>query len=167
MLGSFKDYSAFFKRSLDSIKPGGYLEMQDIDFTFKSDDGTAPPESALVRWSDLLIEAFGKFGRPCNLAPKYKELMEEAGFVDVKEVVYKWPINDWAKDPMFKEIGAWQYHNILEGMQAISMAPLTRSLGWSPQDVELFLMEVRKDLKNRKIHAYLPVHFVYGRKPEN
>ena len=167
MAGSFKDYPGFFKQCFDNIKPGGYLEMQDINIEFKSDDNTAPPDSAIVKWSDLLVEAFGKFGRPCNLADQYKKLMEEAGFVDVKEVVYKWPINDWPKDPKYKELGAWQCHNLLEGMQGFSMAPLTRALGWSPADVEVFLIEVRKDLKNRKIHAYSPIHFVYGRKPEN
>ena len=47
------------------------------------------------------------------------------------------------------------------------MATLTRGVSWSRADVEVFLVDVRKDLKNRKIHAYWPIHFVYGRKPEN
>ena len=167
LIGSFNDYLRFFKQCFDNLKPGGYIEMQDIGVEIEADDDTAPPNSALVKWSNLLIEAFAKFGRPCHITREYKKLMEEAGFVDVVEVVHKWPINDWPKDPKHKELGTWQYHNVMEGMQGFSMAPLTRALGWSASEVELFLVDVRKDLKNRKIHAYSPIYFVYGRKPEN
>lgn len=167
MVGSFKDYSAFFKRCFDNIKPGGYLEMQDLGVPYASDDGTLSPDSALCKYRDLILEACEKMGRPANVAKNYKRLMEEAGFVDVVEVIHKWPTNTWPKDPEYKEIGAWQLTNNLQGLQAWCMAPLTRGLGWSPADVEVFLIDVRKDLKNRKIHAYWPIHFVYGRKPEN
>jgi hypothetical protein len=33
----------------------------------------------------------------------------------------------------------------------------TNVLGWSAADVEAFLVGVRKDLRNRNIHAYWPV----------
>jgi len=44
-----------------------------------------------------------------------------------------------------------------EGMQGFSLAPLTRrELGnsWTPVQVEVFLTQVRRDLKDRSIHAY-------------
>jgi hypothetical protein len=31
--------------------------------------------------------------------------MEEAGFVDVVEVIYKWPMNRWPANKKMKEIG--------------------------------------------------------------
>lgn len=167
MMGSFKDYPGFFKRCFDNVKPGGYLEMQDLALPFTSDDGTASPSTTLVKYCNLAIEAFAKMGRPADIARSYKRMMEEAGFVDVVEVVHKWPTNTWPKDPEHKEIGAWQLTNNLEGVQGWVMAPFTRVLGWTPAEVEIFLVDVRKDLKNRKIHAYWPVHFVYGRRPEN
>lgn len=33
----------------------------------------------------------------------------------------------------------------------------TNVLAWSPDAVEVFLVDVRKDLKNKNIHAYFPV----------
>ena len=166
MVGSLKDYPEFFKRCFENVKPGGYFEMQDSRFEVQSDDGTAAPTTALMRWSELLIQAFDKFERPANLVGSYKRLMEEAGFVDVVEVVHKWPFNTWPKDPKHKELGAWNYANLTQALQGFTMAPFTRGLGWSPAEVEVLLMDVRKDLKNRNIHAYCPIHFVYGRKPE-
>ena len=167
MAGSFKDYPNFFKRCFANVKPGGYLEMQDLGFPFGSDDGTLSPSTSLMQWCDHISKACDTMKRPLNVARKYKQLMEDAGFVDVVEVVHKWPTNSWPKDPEYKEIGAWQLENNLQGLQGWSMAPLTRGLGWSSEDVEVFMIEVRNDLKNRKIHAYWPIHFIYGRKPDN
>ena len=140
--------------------------MQDIAFPFGSDDDTVSPSSALHKWCELLTQAYGKMGRSAAIVKAYKQLMEEAGFVDVVEVVHKWPTNTWPKDPEYKELGAWTLTNDLQGLQGWTMAPFTRSLGWSQEAVEVFLVEVRNDLKNRKIHAYWPIHVVYGRKPE-
>jgi hypothetical protein len=53
-----------------------------------------------------------------------------------------------------KEIGMYQMVNFLEGLEALSMALFTRALGWTTEDVEVFLVQVRKDIKNRNIHAY-------------
>jgi hypothetical protein len=46
----------------------------------------------------------------------------------------------------------------MNGLSAGSLAAFTRpksegGLGWSVQEVEVFLTDVRKDLKNLKIHA--------------
>ena len=167
MAGSFKDYPAFFKKCFANVRPGGYLEMQDIQYTIRSDDDTVTPSTPLLKWGELMIQAYRKLGHVAESAISYKQQMEEAGFVDVVEVVHKWPSNTWPKDPEHKEIGMWNYMNILQGLQGFTMAPFTRGLGWSPAQVEVFLVDVRKDLKDRKIHAYWPIHFVYGRKPEN
>jgi hypothetical protein len=36
----------------------------------------------------------------------------------------------------------------------LSMALLTRVCGWSVEEVEAFLVNVRKEFKDTKIHAY-------------
>jgi hypothetical protein len=38
-----------------------------------------------------------------------------------------------------------------------SMAVLTRGLGMAPEKVEMLLMDVRKGIKDRRIHAYMPM----------
>lgn len=50
--------------------------------------------------------------------------------------------------------GAWCYENIVQGVQALSLALFTRSLKWTHEEVETFLIDVRKDLKKESIHAY-------------
>lgn len=44
-------------------------------------------------------------GRICNSALHYKSQLEALGFVDVVEVIHKWPQNRWPKDKYYKELG--------------------------------------------------------------
>jgi len=58
-----------------------------------------------VKWGHWIEEAFGKIGRPFLPIEKYKEVMEDTGFVNVQLRMVKRPTNDWPKDPRQKEIG--------------------------------------------------------------
>lgn len=51
-------------------------------------------------------------------------------------------------------VGMWMYENFSGGVQGLSMALFTRGLGWSAEEVEAFLVDVRKDMKDTKIHGY-------------
>ena len=167
MNGSFGNSTRFFEQSFRNLKPGGYLEMQDMAFPLRCDDGTMAPGTPLYEYGEFLATALGKMGRPCRgVVEGYKTAMEEQGFVDVVEVVHKWPINTWPKDIELKELGMWNMENFLQVLQGSVMAAFTRAFGWSSEEVEVWLVNVRKDIQNRKIHAYWPIHIVYGRKPE-
>jgi hypothetical protein len=131
--------------------------MQDIQFPLGCDDDTMPPHSAMAQWSDYMIKACIALDRRIDEASNHKRRMEAAGFVDVVEVVQKWPQNAWAKDKELKEIGIWTMMNMLQGLHGLTMAPLTRGLGWSMEEVEAFLVNVRKDVKDRRVHCYWPM----------
>lgn len=45
------------------------------------------------------------------------------------------------------------------------MGPLTRGLGWSRDQVELYLPGVRKDLNNMSVHTYYSLHVITAQKP--
>ncbi len=77
-----------------------------------------------------------------------------------------WVGGTWPKDPKLKEIGIWTRENLLQGLEGFALALFTRVHGWSVEEVQLFLVDVRKDLKNSNIHWYVPMYTIYGRKPE-
>ncbi|ENH74485.1 hypothetical protein FOC1_g10009903 [Fusarium oxysporum f. sp. cubense race 1] len=166
MTGSIGDFPKFFTQSFNALSPGGWVECQDITFPAQCDDGTLKKDSYIDQWSSLMIEATNKFGRTAESAKFYKQQMIDAGFVNVTEVVYKWPTNRWPADPYYKELGFWCNHNIAGELSGLSMVLFTRGLGWSPEEVEVFLAKVRTDMKDRHIHAWWPIHVVYGQKPE-
>lgn len=138
-----------------NLEPGGYLELQEIKPDYSSDDGTLLDTHATQRWRHLLMEAAEKRGRPFTDPTKNAGLLKEIGFVDVQETLHKWPLNTWPADKKMKELGAWTCENIMEGMEGFSLALLSRELGWSREEIGVFLVEVRKCLRDRRIHAYM------------
>ncbi len=58
-------------------------------------------------------------------------MITDAGFEDVVEVKYKWPLGEWPVDQRLKDIGRWNAQHWLEGMDAWSMRVLTQYMGVS------------------------------------
>jgi hypothetical protein len=137
-----------------NLEPGGWFEIQDLTLPVRSDDGTLKEDSALLRWSYGILEASAKFGRALNNPHDYKPMMEKIGFVDVDEKYAVWPSNSWPKDPLLKEVGRMNLANSDQGLEGLSLALYTRALGYSKEETLLLCADVRKDLRNRNIHAY-------------
>ena len=110
-----------------------------------------------MRASTLSQEAAAAAGRAMDIAPRYKTILRDAGFVDVVETKLKWPLNEWPKDPYFKELGAWTYENLNSGLEGLLLALFTRFLGWTREDVYMFCVDVRNQLRDRRVHAYIPM----------
>ncbi|KAI8317003.1 Secondary metabolism regulator LAE1 [Colletotrichum sp. SAR11_240] len=153
--GSIADWKKLFKKAYDFTKPGGYFELQENDFLFASDDGTLSPEKPLAKFSSLVREACVKFGRQFIDVPLMEDMMKEVGFQDVALQRFKWPSNPWPKDPHYKKIGEWNYHNFVAAAEALAMGPLTRAHGYTKEEVDVFLIDVRKNMRDPKIHSYL------------
>ncbi|KAF6808582.1 methyltransferase domain-containing protein [Colletotrichum sojae] len=166
MTSSLSDWRQFIQRSYDNLTPGGYLELQEIDLMPKCDDGTLKPDAAMVRCFALLGEAANIVGRPFQDIPGLADIMREIGFVDIHIKTVKWPSNTWPKDNHHKLLGAWSNENFLRGIEAWTLAPLTRALGWKRAEVDVFLIDVRNEIKDRSIHAWWPCTALYGKKPE-
>jgi hypothetical protein len=166
LTGSIRDWPKLMAQAFDNLNPGGYIELCDSVNPLQSDDGSLKEDSALLKWSQLLDQASEKLGASLGSAKDYERQLTEAGFVDVTQIEFKWPLNSWPRDPKYKELGQWNYVNVLSGIQAVSLMLFTNVLGWPVAEVEVLLSQVRKDAKNRDIHAYWPVRAVYGRKPE-
>jgi len=164
--GSFKDWPRLLHQAFEHTTPGGYIEVTDLVNPLRSDDGTLPPDCHVMKLLGLMVEASAKIGRDLDVATRHRQRLIDAGFVNVVQREYKMPINTWPKDEQYKTIGAWCLENFLSGLEAMSLMLLTNVLGWSVEDVQLLLVGVRKDFKNRQIHAYFPVYVVYGQKPE-
>ena len=50
MIGSFVNVPKFVERSFEGLSPGGYLEMADICFPIKLNEGSFPKDSAINKW---------------------------------------------------------------------------------------------------------------------
>jgi len=108
-------------------------------------------------WPNHYVVGVRRMGRNPLAALQLNKLMAEAGFVNITEKRLAVPINAWAKGAEHKVLGAMEMINLLEVAQGITMTVFTKALGWSEEEVEMLLTDVRNNLKDRSIHAYLPV----------
>ena len=89
--GTVKNFPRFFRQAFKSLSPGGWLEMAGIPLSVYADDDTIESGHApyMVEWGDLLREASVKFGKSVDTPHLYKTWMQDAGFHNIKEDVYK------------------------------------------------------------------------------
>lgn len=127
-----------------NLAPGGWVEIQEIDVMARSDDGTLTSDSVIMKWCKLLDEASVKLQQPYKSLHLFKDFLSEAGFTEIVDMRFKWPINHWPKEKKYKELGVWQHENALTALESITMAPITRAFGWSVDEVQVLLASVRK-----------------------
>lgn len=128
--------------------------MQELAFPVQCDDDSLPKDSALLQWSTLMLEATTRIGQALDNPSNYEKWMKDTGFTNVQTTMYRWPGHPWPKKPADKELGLWVMVNLLDGLQGFTMALFTRVLGWSVEQVELLLVDIRKDVQSKKIHTY-------------
>ncbi len=177
---SFEDQIA--KEAFANLQPGGWFESQEFDSIISSDDGTLAEDSALARWFHDMAVAGDVCNRPTVMAHKLREVYERVGFVDVQEKIFKMPTNGWAKDERLKDIGRMWERNLGPGLAGISFSMFNRAFNRTPEEIEVCfhyserylalltgqqvaVVDVRRDLSDPRIHAYMPIWVVWGRKP--
>ncbi|KAG5304344.1 methyltransferase [Histoplasma capsulatum G186AR] len=163
MEGMVKDYDKLFQQAYKHLNPQGWMEIQSIELDFFGDE-TIVKAKEFRRWRELVIEASEKFGKPMTQVSTWADRMKKVGFKNVKAEHRILPFSPWPKNEKLKELGRYHQLQMFQALGAYSSAPLIRILGWKPSEVEILLAAVRRDLKDRSIHIYTKVHFIYGQK---
>lgn len=166
MAGCIPSWPTLLSSALDTLKPGGLIEVADFMWDFECQDGSMAPDSASVKWAKQFHElATETFKMDFGPSPKMGDWMAGAGFEDVKVTTMIVPVGPWPKDPKLKEIGRYFLSQMLEGgMENYSLALFTRA-GWTATEVHALLGLVRKEIMNPKIHSFTRAWFITGRKP--
>ncbi|EAT87924.2 hypothetical protein SNOG_04164 [Parastagonospora nodorum SN15] len=160
LFGCIPDWDFFFQQAYKHTKPGGWVEI--VEHSMMKPWG---PTTFTTLGGKVVIEMGQKFGKSFTIWEENAERMRNAGFVDVVEVHYKWPMNGWPKDEKLKNIGRWNQLRLMDGVEGFMLRLLTQVGGWSVARAQVHLAQMRKELKSYGTHAYLPGTVVYGRKP--
>lgn len=75
------------------------------------------------------------------------------------------PIGTWPKDLKLREIGRAQSFQELQVVDSYTPGILKRVFNWAETEIQVLIAKTKKDLKDPALHLYLPVYFVWGRKP--
>ncbi|PKS08221.1 hypothetical protein jhhlp_005163 [Lomentospora prolificans] len=153
--GAIHHWPNLFQNIYNHLTPGfGCVEIVDLDWTPRCDDGTFPQDSHFEKWFGLLNQAMETIGRPLKINPNTKNLLIEAGFVDVEEKVYKIYHNPWKRGGHEEQTGRWFNLGLTYGLQGMSLAPLTRIIGMGEDEVNELVEKVRHEVCLLKHHGY-------------
>lgn len=145
------------------------MEMQEIHHRPRSAnlEGVISPDHPVAKFWRLVTEGLAALGVDLDISSGgvLAGRMQEAGFTNVTERVFHVPIGTWPKNKVLKTVGLYWRTILLDGLQAIALGPLTRGLHWSREEVELFLMDVRRAYHDNAALMYMPLHVIYAQKP--
>ena len=131
LFGCVADWDEFFQQMLIHTKPGGYVEIVEHSVCPRSDDGTVGPDHFYTIWGKTVLEMGDKWSKSFRIWEELKERMIRAGFENVIESRYKWPMNHWPKNPHLKELGRWNQRRLYEGVESFMLRLLTIAGGVS------------------------------------
>jgi hypothetical protein len=151
-----RNVPAVVQKAYDHLQPGGYFELFEGPMLFQSVDGSLE-KTTIKEWNDHMMTGVRRIGRDPLAALNLRAWMEAAGFQGIVEKRYALPIHPWPRGRDNKLLGAMEMTNLLEVAHGITTTIFTKALGWSVEAVEVFLTKVRQDLRDRRIHVYLPV----------
>ncbi|KAM0237044.1 hypothetical protein ACHAP5_009142 [Fusarium lateritium] len=165
IFGAIKDWTALFREAYRCCAPGGWVQSAEADVEFRCDDGTIDKEPNLKLYKKLFEEGGKILGNSFFVYDQQVTGFEEAGFEEIKTVDYKIPVGDWPKDPKLAEVGKYVRACLENDIEGYTLMMWQEVLKWPKDEYQLFLMSIRKAIRNPKIHTYMRVRYVYGRKP--
>lgn len=138
------------------LLPGeGRLEHVEIDWTPRCDDGTLAENAAVRTWAHELMGVMDETGRPMRFdPPRQRQLMAEAGLVDITEEIIKVPFNGWEGDLADRPAGRFFFLGLKKGIEALSLAPFCRYKRMSPEEVKAVTDKVISEVSLRRNHGY-------------
>ncbi|GJC86011.1 secondary metabolism regulator LAE1 [Colletotrichum liriopes] len=167
---SVADWPKLYSQAFEHLKPGGYIEVKEIDIEDHSQSlGDDLPEDHIYRrWAKIMFEATDRFGKTLKQTRDHGIAggLRNAGFVDIVEKSWPIPVGNWPADPKLKEVGVINLEYIDQSLEGFGVLLLKHAMGWEDAEILVFISEMRKALKDPKLQTYFRLHLVYARKPE-
>jgi hypothetical protein len=139
------------------------VESQEFDYNRRSDDGTIPPNSRCSHWEREWTRGINTVGLSgvCN-PERVISQMKQAGFINITRLDFKLPVGPWPRDARLRQAGLFALVMHLEGLHGLSAKVFLDLLDYTVDQLEMFLMECRQEIKTKSIHSYWPVQVLLG-----
>ncbi|KAK4148729.1 S-adenosyl-L-methionine-dependent methyltransferase [Chaetomidium leptoderma] len=169
MEGAFSDWPFVYNQAFACIKPGGWIEVIDWEDFFADENYLSffPEGSAPRVVLKAVIEAAELAGKPRDSRHLNKDLLVDAGFVDIQETVYDLGIGSRENS----SYGKFWLFSIVTGIEATCLRLLTKYLGWDADEVREMCEEVARETRlvaddPARVDAFVvKLRVIVGRKP--
>jgi hypothetical protein len=85
------------------------------------------PDDFMVNdWWESVGKAMAQSRLEVHAVLKTAQRLKDAGFVNVEKRIIKIPIGAWPKDKTLKTLGIYARTSLVDGLEGLSLAPLTR-----------------------------------------
>ncbi|UNI20894.1 hypothetical protein JDV02_006943 [Purpureocillium takamizusanense] len=169
LYGSISDWAEFYRQAFRALEPGGWFEDFEINIHLHSDvpEVRDDPEHIFKRWAKVFWEGGDRINRTLRIANNgtMRKLILEAGFTGVVERTYQVPVGSWSSDPKMKQIGTYNLAFMDESLEGFALFILKEIMGWKYEEVQLFVMEMRRAIRNPRIRPYYLMTNVHGQRP--
>ncbi|PQE24910.1 hypothetical protein CJF32_00007262 [Rutstroemia sp. NJR-2017a WRK4] len=135
LLATVPDWLVFYKKIFKSLKPGGWLDIMELDgsdpsyYSAANDDLPLPRGNPARDSNEYGNKAVRMMGLDLDGTPKIEGWLKEAGYVNIKVEIKKIPIGPWMEDKEWQEIGKWNLVKLQKGISDYIMRPYTMLLG--------------------------------------
>ncbi|PMD29395.1 S-adenosyl-L-methionine-dependent methyltransferase [Hyaloscypha variabilis F] len=153
ILGTVPDWVAFYKKALNALRPGGWIDHTEPSIYIESIHSPLQKDHPFT-------------GVTFDVAPNMKKWMEEAGFVKVSEKIQRVAVGKWPKDKQQKELGAWNQLRLDTGLRDFTERRMRNVLNWENDEILVLVAKCRAAVSNSREGLYLDLYHVYGQKPE-
>ena len=149
------------------IKPGGFLEFQEMEPFPYSDDESLESSSPLLKYYISIHEGLQNLGVNLQRSRDEAANLSSYEFINAHHEILKIPIGNWPESKLMKMVGMYAKVGITQGLQAMALAPLCKGLGWSKAQVDDLCHEVKTYLSEEKslVKAYFKLHISWAQKP--
>ncbi|KAH8681676.1 S-adenosyl-L-methionine-dependent methyltransferase [Xylariales sp. PMI_506] len=163
MFSCFEDPRTVMKCAFDNMTSGGWIEFQETSFDVYQGNPSFYGD-AFQRWAAGCLKGAAAVGRDLSWIYKYKQWLEEIGFVDVTERKFLLTCGEWPTDSKLKLVGRYCLQDMLEGIRGIGYKML-RLAGMTTEEVETLINQCASELKHPQSQTYWYSYVFYGRKP--
>jgi SAM-dependent methyltransferase len=143
------DWPALLSKAWAHLAPGGRLELLDVCHPFRAGATQAdnPEASPFIRFGHLAQKSWEKSGLDYYATTKHVERMQQLGFVDIAEHVFKWPLGKWAETDQEKKMGELTLGNFSRFLATAGTAILTHQGFMDEDDAKRVVAEAEQDLQ--------------------
>ncbi|CAG8923946.1 unnamed protein product [Penicillium salamii] len=162
--GSVASWPSLYRRVHQHLRPGAWFEQIEIDLRPRCED--KDPGRALSSWYSTLRHATESAMRPmAHSTSETIRNLQSAGFTEIDHQIVGLPLNPWHKDEHEQKVARWYNLAISESVLPLSLAPFSRVLGWTREQIDRIAADVKQEAFDKKTHTFNLLHIYQARKP--
>ncbi len=123
------------------------------------------PDYSLTKFYNKCSEVLQKqYGFELDFVKHLPNDLARLGSINVPVQVIPMPIGTWPRNPKLSTIGSHFGELFMNFAMAMAARPFVE-YGMDDMEIGEMLNSVRNGLNDKRVHAYLPLHFVWAQKP--